>query len=200
MKQEGQVKQDHIINAAIKRFSHFGIGKTTLAEIADDLAISKPSLFYYFKDKNGLVAEVAKKIISEFLAGFEADLETTQTTEERLQNLVEMKRKYFKKYFLLAVQGESVEYSKLPPEITIVYRHARNKSVLLISKLFQQGIETGELKPMDTVKTASIILDIFSALEHCMKAGKSIPDVKEFDNLFDREKELVSMIVNGLKK
>ena len=200
MKAEGMVKQEHIIEAAIKRFSHFGVGKTTLAEIADDLAISKPSLFYYFKDKNGLVTEVAKKIISEFLAGYEIKLETALTAEEGLQNLVEVKRKYFKKYFLLAVQGESVEYSKVPQEITEVYQQARNKSILLVSKLFQKGIETGELKPMDTVKTASIILDIFSAFEHCMKARRSIPDVNEFDNLFDREKEVVSMIVNGLKK
>ncbi|MGI8637960.1 MAG: TetR/AcrR family transcriptional regulator, partial [Segetibacter sp.] len=39
-------KRDVIIQAAQKRFSHFGVDKTTMNEIADDLSISKASLYY----------------------------------------------------------------------------------------------------------------------------------------------------------
>ena len=67
MKVDGNIKLDHILEAAIKRFSHFGVNKTTMTEIADDLAISKPALFYYFQDKNSLIAAVAEKLRDEFL-------------------------------------------------------------------------------------------------------------------------------------
>src|SRR6187431_1062469 len=56
-------KKNLIIEAAQKRFAHFGVGKTTMNEIADDLSLSKASLYYYFPDKLNLYAAVLQKII-----------------------------------------------------------------------------------------------------------------------------------------
>src|SRR5947208_16334089 len=56
-------KRDAIIEAAKKRFSHFGVDKTTMNEIADDLSISKASLYYYFPDKLNLYGAVLQQII-----------------------------------------------------------------------------------------------------------------------------------------
>src|SRR5438128_9330539 len=61
MSQSG--KRETIIEAALKRFTHFGVGKTTMNEIADDLSISKASLYYYFPDKLNLYGAVLQKII-----------------------------------------------------------------------------------------------------------------------------------------
>ncbi len=44
MKPEVNDKLDAIIEAAIRRFSHFGIQKTNMTEIADDVALSKQAL------------------------------------------------------------------------------------------------------------------------------------------------------------
>src|SRR5688572_8197711 len=55
-------KQEAIIEAAIKRFAHFGVAKTTMSEIAADLSFSKASLYYYFPDKLNLFAAVFKTI------------------------------------------------------------------------------------------------------------------------------------------
>ena len=57
-------KQENIIQAAIKRFAHFGVSKTTMSEIAADLSLSKASLYYYFPDKLNLYAEVLRSITS----------------------------------------------------------------------------------------------------------------------------------------
>ncbi|HEU4470022.1 MAG TPA: TetR family transcriptional regulator, partial [Flavisolibacter sp.] len=62
------MKQEHIVEAAIRRFSHFGIAKTTMTEIADDLSLSKQSLFYYFPDKQSLVLAVREKLTENYLA------------------------------------------------------------------------------------------------------------------------------------
>lgn len=43
-----------ILEAARKRFAHFGISKTTMNEIAADIGMSKASLYYYFPDKEKL--------------------------------------------------------------------------------------------------------------------------------------------------
>jgi hypothetical protein len=44
------------------------------------------------------------------------------------------------------------------------------------------------------------LLDTLSAFEQCVKYQKRIPDLSDFDELFNRQKEVLHMIVNGLKK
>ncbi|HBI89157.1 MAG TPA: TetR/AcrR family transcriptional regulator, partial [Sphingobacterium sp.] len=48
------VKRIKILEAATRRFAHFGMAKTTMSEIAKDLNFSKALLYYYFPDKNSL--------------------------------------------------------------------------------------------------------------------------------------------------
>ena len=63
---EADRKREVILEKAILRFSHFGIQKTTMNEIADDLSMSKPSMYYYFPDKSALILAVVERIIAEY--------------------------------------------------------------------------------------------------------------------------------------
>ncbi|MCW8803351.1 MAG: TetR/AcrR family transcriptional regulator [Ignavibacteriaceae bacterium] len=47
-------RKEEIIRAAAKRFGRHGLGKTTLEEIARDVRIGKPTIYYYFKSKDEL--------------------------------------------------------------------------------------------------------------------------------------------------
>jgi TetR/AcrR family transcriptional repressor of mexJK operon len=199
MSTEGSVKYEQILEAAIKRFSHFGVNKTTLTEIAQDLAISKPSLFYYFNDKNSLITAVAGKIINETLEEFETRLQTTGSVEEGLYCIVDVKRKYFKKYFLLAIQGESLDAANVSAGITEVYQRARKKMEILLSALLNKGVEQGVLKQMDTMKTSTTLLDTLSAFEFCMKGRKIVPGEKDMDEMFNRQKDVLEMFLNGFR-
>ena len=198
MKTEAQIKQEHILEAAIKRFSHFGIHKTTLTDIADDLAISKPALFYYFHDKNSLVHAVAEKIINEFLSGYEQGIINAATPHEALLSLIEVKRRYFKKYFLLAIQGDGAEISRISPEIPGMYEQGRQKAAAMIAAVLEKGISQKVFRPMNTEQTSLLLLETLSAFEQCIRTRKSVPDMKDIDELFDKQKEVLTMIINGL--
>jgi TetR/AcrR family transcriptional repressor of mexJK operon len=199
MSNEGSVKYEQILEAAIKRFSHFGVSKTSLTEIAQDLAISKPSLFYYFNDKNSLITAVAGKIINETLEEFENRLMATDSVEDGLYCIVDVKRKYFDKYFLLAIQGESLEAANVSAGITEVYRHARKKMETLLSALLNKGIGQGVLKQMDTMKTSITLLDTLSAFEYCMKGRKTVPGEKDMNEMFSRQQDVLEMFLNGFR-
>lgn len=43
-----------ILRAALKRFAHSGYAASSVQHIVDDARISKPALYYHFKDKAGL--------------------------------------------------------------------------------------------------------------------------------------------------
>lgn len=50
---DSETRQD-LLRAALKRFAHGGYAATSVQQIVDDAKVSKPALYYYFKDKAGL--------------------------------------------------------------------------------------------------------------------------------------------------
>src|ERR1700744_5463133 len=51
--------RDQIVEAAKKRFSHFGYGKTTMAEIATDCDMSPGNLYRFFPGKLDIAEAIA---------------------------------------------------------------------------------------------------------------------------------------------
>src|SRR6202012_6221691 len=51
--------RDQIVEAAKKRFSHFGYGKTTMAEIATDCGMSPGNLYRFFPGKLDIAEAIA---------------------------------------------------------------------------------------------------------------------------------------------
>lgn len=49
----GETRQE-ILRAALMRFAHSGYAATSVQQIVADARVSKPALYYYFKDKAGL--------------------------------------------------------------------------------------------------------------------------------------------------
>lgn len=94
-------KRTLLLEAAIKRFSHFGIAKTTLSEIADDAHISKANLYYYFPDKWSIVEAIVDLLISQSSAKFQKVLKKHSSVEQRLQRMLDIRMAYFQKYRLL---------------------------------------------------------------------------------------------------
>ena len=54
-------KRDEILEAACELFARFGFKKTTLEDIGDEVRLGKASLYYYFRSKDELIKEVAKR-------------------------------------------------------------------------------------------------------------------------------------------
>lgn len=57
-KQQAQETRNHIIDAAIKRFSEFGVSKTSLADIAATAGVTRGAIYWHFKNKTDLLNEI----------------------------------------------------------------------------------------------------------------------------------------------
>src|SRR5690606_31550860 len=94
-------KRKLIIDAALKRFSHFGIAKTSMSEIAEDLKLSKANLYYYFPDKFSLIEAIAYQIIEESDVVINKALDEITDTLDLLIRMLDIKKVYFEKYYML---------------------------------------------------------------------------------------------------
>jgi TetR/AcrR family transcriptional repressor of mexJK operon len=54
MARHGPQTRQQILRAALRRFAHGGYAATSVQQIVGDAKVSKPALYYYFRDKAGL--------------------------------------------------------------------------------------------------------------------------------------------------
>ena len=62
-----EVNRGIILDAALDMFSAYGLRGTTIDQIADKAAMSKPNLLYYFKRKDDIYAAVLEATLDEWL-------------------------------------------------------------------------------------------------------------------------------------
>ena len=161
---ETDKKREAIIEGAIKRFMHYGINKTTMNEIAEDLSVSKPSLYYYFPDKNSLVLGVIDKIFNDYFDLVEKDQFADIPLEECMANFIEIRHRFFQKYYMLHLSGGSPDSSLNSDELKVhfIKMHARN--IQLHADIFQRSIDKNEVASMEVYKTAELYLDSLAGI------------------------------------
>jgi TetR/AcrR family transcriptional repressor of mexJK operon len=198
MKVESNVKQDQIVEAALRRFSHFGIAKTTLTEVADDLSVTKQVLSYYFHDKQSLVNAVIDKLKADYIQQLKAEMEASHTVEEGLLKLTEVKGDFFEKYFMLVIGIDHLELARNEDAVNWRQRFAI-KELALVKSLFEYGMKTGELRPLDAQKTGNLLLETLYAFSRCVKDRGALPDADAFREVMTKQREVIKLFYQGLK-
>lgn len=193
------VKQETIVEAAIRRFSHFGINKTTLSEIAGDLNISKTLLFYYFDDKQSLIIAVLEKLSEDFIQTLQERLSGVTATKEGLYIFIEVKQESFKKNMQLAMQEDTVQINRSSPKLLKMMAKVRKTVLNIVADILEKGIERKELRVVNVQKTSELILEVLQSLEIRLKHNSLIPSDDEIDQLATKQKEFIDLLFSGLK-
>jgi len=196
---EADRKRELILEGAIKRFSHFGINKTSMSEIADDLSVSKPALYYYFPDKPSLIVAVADRISSTYLEEVEKIVREVSNREEALMNIIELRRKFFQKYFMLHMEEDYTDAYLKDPSLIELLQSIKGKEAAIIAQSIQKGITEGVLLDIDALKTTELLLDTLRGLRSCMKSEKLFPDSASFEEVLNKQKDVARIFLNGIK-
>ncbi|SMC81547.1 TetR/AcrR family transcriptional regulator [Pedobacter nyackensis] len=199
---ETDKKREAIIEGAIKRFIHYGINKTTMNEIAEDLSVSKPSLYYYFPDKSSLILGVIDKIFNDYFSILEQHQPTIMSIEERMAIFVEIKHRFFQKYYMLHLSSGTPDASLNNDILKEHFMKMRAKNIQLHADIFQAAIDKNEIAPTDAYKVAELYLDSLAGITSlCIMHGNKelFPSKKEMKNILDKQLSLSTIFIKGLK-
>ena len=167
-----------IITMAQDRFALYGFDKTTMQEIADDLQLSKGSLYYYFPDKESLYKSIIEKEKNEFLQTLHVRLNqlsdpvvmlkeyirTRMQLSERLINLARTRRMYQQN--LHSFMNEAVWDF-----------HAKEDH--LVAEILQVGLESGIFAINDLQATASLFTNLVRGIRVLFLRNKHVFQVPE---------------------
>jgi TetR/AcrR family transcriptional regulator len=144
-----ETARNHLLASALKLFNCKGYAGTTVREIVADAGVTKPVLYYYFGNKEGIYLELLEgpfRKFEELLEGFRCE---GGRASEKLIALCESS-------FLLYC--ENIEKAKLmnavyygPPQGApyLNFEAYHNKLIDSIRQLVEEGIRTGEFRNLD---------------------------------------------------
>ena len=193
-------KEQLIIETAQKRFGLYGVEKTSMQEIADDLMLSKASLYYYFPDKENLYKAVVEKEQDDFFTIISEKILNIQDPELLLLEYVNTRLSYFRT--LLNLSRLKLEfYSDLKPVLRETIGLFKEKEKGIIVNIFENGMRKGIFSIEDTDKTASLFLDLLKGLRISVLNEKKmlVLEQEEYDRLLEKTIAFTKIFINGLR-
>ena len=188
-----QQKKENILQIARELFFRFGYHKTSMDDIAQQVGLAKPTLYYYYPNKEAIFDEIVIREASAFLNKVEQAIPENLAAD---QKIVAFFRNIYDQLQLLSVEMEGV------PDIICKSSPHGQPVIQKISELFQQkirpilqaGLEDGTLELSNTEVTASTIglMTKFLNLEWMLRTPKT-----ERDEIIET---MLHIILNGLRR
>ncbi|MFC4213339.1 TetR/AcrR family transcriptional regulator [Pedobacter lithocola] len=194
-------KREQIIEGAIKRFIHFGINKTTMNDIAEDLSVSKPSLYYYFPDKRSLIVGVIEKVFTDYFDALKKKYNPDAAIEDTLFQTIDIRNSFFMKYFMLRI-SEGIPDIFTDQTLKEKLTSLKNSEKAFYAKIFERSQEKGEIKHENMSHVAELYLESLMGLTNMciIELGKDLlPDKKAVNKMTQKQKDLSSIFTRGLK-
>lgn len=189
-----------IINAALKRFAHYGLAKTTMTEIAKDISFSKALLYYYFPDKLSLYVSVIEYLMHSISKELTKAVEKTTSSTEGIMMLLQKRQGYIQKYYNLMEYTKNA-CSELPPDLFNKFNQARDFELKVMTSLLEKGMASGEFLVDDIPSITEIFVSALSGIHFDIlnKERQIFPDKDQFKQIFAKEKRFAELFIRGLK-
>ena len=156
-------KEKSILNAARKRFAHYGFSKVTMDEIAGDVEMGKASLYYYFPTKEDLFRAVVIQEQNEFVNYIETMLQNKTPASEKLNEYVEQRLKYFHDLVNLGMLSVHSVFD-IKSMFKKLFEDFEVQELILLKKIIDEGKSTGEFNENLPEDFTKIFLHILQGL------------------------------------
>lgn len=131
-------QHNRIIEKSVEKFMHFGIRTISLDDIANDLAISKKTIYKYFDNKADLVKAVTEHIINNVEYSCGTCFASSSNAVSELLNLIE----FINGFFTNINPSVMYDLEKYYPESYAIFRKSQDEVVLnQIKDNLKKGIQ-----------------------------------------------------------
>lgn len=158
-KESSTVRKDLVENqmyeTAATLFAQRGFAGTSLQDIADEMGITRPALYYYVKSKDQLLARLVTEITKENTAQIlrvvsDRRLDSVEKLS-KIAYLMAHSRAVQPTRFLLLARSEA----ELPEDLAKIHESTKRKMLRNLIEVIRKGIESEQFRPVDP-RTAAL--------------------------------------------
>lgn len=198
---EHDKKREMIIDCAMKRFSHFGIQKTTMNEIAEDIAVSQPSLYYYFPDKTSLIIAVIEKIAGDYIKELAMMLQNSSGLKQVFLKIIQVRKEFVRKYFVLHLT-DAAAATTIKENCDDILKAAGATELKLLTEEISAAAGRKEITVKDPEKIANIFLDTLTGLSMFVLSkapNQLVLREGDLDLTAEKQQEVADLFLKGLR-
>lgn len=138
-------RREVILDVASKHFSKAGFSSASLEEIASEVGITKPAIYYHFKDKSALYEAVLLKHLEPLAKRVEEAVSLKTDVEDKLVAYIEAFGEFLKERSCLAavLTHEFADNGENLPESAAVQLA---KMLGIVTSIINEGVDNGVFK------------------------------------------------------
>lgn len=141
-------------------FAQKGYGGTSLADIADAVGLTRPAIYYYFKNKEAVLEAIVRDLTQLPLKEIkEWRLTAPDAPAERLRSFVQMRCRSILQRQLQMLMSVVTE-AALPPDLLEKHKQAKRDILAEYRSIITQGVECGAFRQVDDRIAALAIIGI----------------------------------------
>jgi TetR/AcrR family transcriptional regulator len=135
-----------LLASAAQLFSRKGYASTTVREIVEAAKVTKPALYYYFQNKEGIYLELMKEAEERFEVLLTSAQQEVGVVKKRILRFSEQVFQLFLDQIEVARVGISIHYGPVQGTPLFDFDSFHLKFQELIERLIREGIRNGEFR------------------------------------------------------
>ena len=167
--QQREAKRNAVLSTAAQLFNERGFHATSLDDIAARLNVSKPTLYYYVKNKDEILIECVRKGLQMMHEGIE---ETRNAGGKAIDQLIACMRIYTRivtlDFGMCVIRVSDDEFA---PDSRKELRRLKSGIDMEFRRLVAQGVAEGSLPPCDPKMAAFVIAGALSWIGRWYQPG-----------------------------
>lgn len=167
--QQREAKRQAVLSTAAQLFNERGFHATSLDDIAARLNVSKPTLYYYVKNKDEILIECVRQGLQMTLDGIEASRQAGGKAIDQLMACMRVYAHIVTMDFGMCLIRVGDE--ELPAQSRKELRRLKSAIDHEFRRLVAAGVEEGSLQPCDPKMTAFVIAGALSWIGRWYQPG-----------------------------
>lgn len=164
-----EAKRNAVLQAAAQLFNERGFHATSLDDIAARLNVTKPTLYYYVKNKDEILLQCVSKGLEMMLEGIDASRASGGKAIDQLMTCMQVYARIVTMDFGMCLIRVGDE--QLPPESRKELRRLKSAIDQEFRRLVAEGVAEGSLQPCDPKMTAFVIAGALSWIGRWYQPG-----------------------------
>lgn len=186
-------KRVRIMMAAAKVFAHNGFHRAKMEEVAREADVGKGTVYEYFSSKEQLFIEMFKAGKDYYLDVLVSQLKNKAELYDQLKKVAYLHLAFFHEHKDMA-RVMMQEFLQLGADLQEVVLQIHEQEINVLDEIFQQGVQEGYFRQLDTKLAARIFYGSIHAMLAPMIFYGERPDPEKLSG------EIVDIFLRGIKK
>ncbi|MDO4491243.1 MAG: TetR/AcrR family transcriptional regulator [Lachnospiraceae bacterium] len=190
IKEEPQVHQNRIAEAALKLFSRKGIDQTKMDEIAKEAGYGKATLYVYFQNKEDIVSYLALQSMEKLCNAIAGAINKGEDTKERFLSVCHALASFqeaYPSFFDRSLEYIQVVQADDDSPLSQAYKKGEELNQM-IHRCLSEGVERGELEEIQNY--FETIMEIWGMVSGLIKLSAEKAEYLETVGHISREEFL----------